>query len=120
MGCQGKSIGLIFTVPKRIFVNGALSLLLTLLSVFYLRYVPTIVGNICGPNGNEFCYEPLPQAGFPFSYWLDRGGISIEGQLGIDDDFSALAFGTDFLVYVLIMFIGNLFIQKWQRFKEKK
>ena len=104
-------------MSRKIFLYGALPLLLTLFSVLYIRYVPTVVGNLCGPNGNEFCYEPLPRAGFPFSYWIDRGGISIEGELGIDDDMSALAFGGDFLVYALIMLIVDRFIQRWRKHK---
>ena len=100
------------TMTRKIFLFGVFPLLLTLLSVFYIRYVPTVVGNLCGPNGNEFCYEPLPRAGFPFSYWIDVGGISVEGELGIDDDFSVLALGADFLVYASIVFILDRYIQR--------
>jgi len=104
-------------VFRKISLYGAFPLLLTLFSVFYIRYVPTVVGNLCGPKENEFCYEPLPRAGFPFSYWLDQGGISIQGELGIDDDFSVLAFGGDFLLFALIVFIVEQFIQKWRKHK---
>jgi hypothetical protein len=97
---------------KKIFLYGVLPLVLTLSSVFYIRYVPTVVGNLCGPNGNEFCYEPLPRAGFPFSYWIDVGGISVEGELGIDDDISVLAFGGDLLFFALVGFIIERLIRK--------
>jgi hypothetical protein len=98
-------------------VYGAVSLTLTLLSTFHIRYVPTVVGNLCGANGIEFCYEPLPQAGFPFAYWMDSGGVSVQGQLGFEDKISALAFGADFLVYVLLVLFIDIIIQRLQRRK---
>ena len=106
-----------FPVFVRIFTYGALAFILTLLSAFYIRHVPTVVGNLCGANGMEFCYEPLPQAGFPFAYWVDSGGVSVQGQLGFEDKISMLVFGADFLVYVLLVFFIDILIQRLQRHK---
>lgn len=102
-------------IARRIAVYGVIPLLLTLLSVFHIRLVPTVFGNLCGPNGDELCYEPLPQAGFPFAYWLDQGGISVVGHLGSEDYFAALAFGADFLVYVLIVTLAVKMMSKWRK-----
>jgi len=66
----------IFSALVRIFIYSVIPFTLTLVSAFYICYAPTVVGNLCGPAGDEFCYQPLPQAGFPFSYWIDQAGIS--------------------------------------------
>jgi len=63
----------------------------------------------------DLCYRPLPRAGFPFTYWIDQGGISVMGQLGFEDKFSAQAFGADFLVYVLIIFLIDILIRRRQK-----
>ena len=105
----------IFSAIVRIFVYSVIPVALTLLSVFYIRYVPTVFGNVCGPNGNEFCYQPLPRAGFPFSFWIDKGGVSVMGTLEFTDEISILAFGTDFLFYFLIVFFIDKFIKRWRK-----
>lgn len=96
----------------RVFVFSIIPFFLTLLSAFFIRYVPTVFGNLCGPNRDEFCYTPLPQAGFPFAYWIDQGGISAMGQLGFEDEISALAFGADFLFYFLIVLSIDFLIKR--------
>jgi len=90
---------------------------LTVLSSIYIHYAPTVVGNFCGPNGNELCYLSLPGAGFPFAYWIDQGRITGMGQVGFEDTFSALAFGADFIFYVLVVLFIDIFIQRWRRHK---
>jgi hypothetical protein len=94
----------IFAVLVRIFLYSVIPFTLTLLSTFYIRYIPTVYGNVCGPAGDDFCYKPLPRAGFPFAYWMDQGGISVMGQLGFEDELSVLAFGADFFFYLLLVF----------------
>lgn len=109
----------IFSALVRVFVFSIIPFFLTLLSAFFIRYAPTVFGNLCGPNGDEFCYTPLPQAGFPFAYWIDQGGVSVIGSPGIEDEFSALAFGADYMFYFLILFIIDLLIKKWRRQKHR-
>jgi len=105
----------IFAVLVRIFVYSAVPLMLTLLSAIHIRYVPTVVGNVCGQNGNELCYESLPRAGFPFAYWVDEGGVSVSGHLSFEDNLSVLAFGADFLVFVLLILFVDILIQRSKR-----
>ena len=107
----------IYSVLVRIFLYSVIPIFLTMLSAFYIRYVPTVVGNLCGPTGEDFCYRLLPQAGFPFAYWIDQGGISVMGQLDFEDKVSILAFGADFLVYVLFVLFIDRLIQKWRKRK---
>ena len=107
----------IFSVFVRILIYSTIPFILTLLSAFYVRSIPMVVDNVCGPAGNEFCYTPLPRAGFPFSYWIDQGGVSVMGQLGFEDKVSVLAFGADFLVYVLFVLLIDRLIQKWRKRK---
>jgi len=115
---RGEIVIKIFSAIVRIFVYSVIPFALTLLSVFYIRYVPTIMGNVCGVTGNEFCYEPLPRAGFPFSYWIDKGGVSVMGTLELTDEISILAFGADFLFYFLIVFFVDKFIKRWRKRKQ--
>ena len=107
----------IYSVLVRIFLYSVIPIFLTMLSAFYIRYIPTVVGNLCGLTGEDFCYRLLPQAGFPFAYWIDQGGISVMGQLGFEDKVSVLAFGADFLVYVLFVLLIDRLIQKWRKRK---
>ncbi len=108
-----------YTLLVRIFIYSAIPLLLTLLSVFYIRFVPTVFGNLCGPSGDDFCYKSLPQAGFPFAFWKDTGGISVMGHLGIEDDISGLAFAGDFLFYFLLLFAADTLINKCRNSKRE-
>jgi hypothetical protein len=114
---RGEILLKIFFGLVRIFLYSVIPLFMAMLSVIYVRYVPTVVGDLCGPNGDELCYRPLLQGGFPFAYLIDQGGISGMGQLGIEDKFSALAFGADFLFYVLIVFLIDILIQRSRRRK---
>ena len=106
----------IFSVFVRILIYSTIPFILTLLSAFYVRPIPTVVDNVCGPAGNEFCYTPLPRAGFPFAYWFDQDGVS--GRLRFKDKTSALAFSTDFLVYFLIVLFIDILITRWRKRKE--
>lgn len=105
----------IFSTLARIFLYSVIPFTLTILSMLNVRYIPTVVGNLCGPTGEDLCYRSLPQAGFPFSYWIDQGGVSIMGQLGGEDGMFALAFGADFLVYFLIVLLIDILIKRWRK-----
>ena len=112
---RGEILLKIFFGLVRIFLYSVIPLFMAMLSVIYVRYVPTVVGDLCGPNGDELCYRPLLQGGFPFAYLIDHGGISGVGQLGFEDKFSVLAFGADFLFYVLIIFLIDILIQRGRK-----
>jgi hypothetical protein len=77
----------LFSAVVRVFIYNAIPFTLTLLSAFYIRHIPTVVGNVCGVTGDEFCYESLPRAGFPFSFWIDQGGVSVMGRLDLKINF---------------------------------
>ena len=109
---RGEILLKIFFGLVRIFLYSVIPLFMAMLSVIYVRYVPTVVGNLCGPNGDEFCYRLLPRGGFPFAFWIDQGGVSVMGQVGFEDKFSVLAFGADFLFYALIVLLIDIFIQR--------
>ena len=86
-----------------------LAITLAGLSVFVERAGPELAayGNLCGPNGNSDCMEPVLKGGFPFAYLFDAPGVSVEHQLSFgEDDFSPGAFTLDVLAYLVIVGLG--------------
>lgn len=65
-----------FTMPR--YVSSALRIALSLLFALALTLLSSIVerkgpalasyGNLCGPNSDQDCLEPVLNAGFPFAY----------------------------------------------------
>ena len=68
-------------------------------------------GNVCGPSGNELCYQELLKGGFPIAYIFDSPGVSVRDQLGFFEDdlyifpfiMDSLILGTVFWLVVLIV-----------------
>ena len=79
----------------------ACALALAMGSVGIQRYGPErgVFGNLCGPTGDDFCYGPLLNGGFPLGFVYDFPGISIENKLGAEDRFRIWPFLADVAVY---------------------
>ncbi len=82
------------------------ALCLTIGSAWVVRYAPEVVGNLCprtSENPAGLCYEDLPAAGYPFSYWQDLGGLSVQGRLGPEDKLLVIPFITDWFLYFALI-----------------
>ena len=80
-------------------------LTLTCSSFAYQRRGPelVVVGNLCGPKADEFCYKPVLKGGFPLAYIYDAPGVSVEGKLSIGEDkFRGRGFLVDVLLYFAV------------------
>ena len=98
-----------------------ISLIIAFLSFSHQTNYKGIVGNVCDVttvNPNGFCYEPLPQGGFPFIFYKDNPGSSVVGMLGPpEDDFYLAPFLGNVLFYFLLL---NLVIFTYRRLKKKR
>jgi hypothetical protein len=66
-------------------------------------------GNVCGESGNELCYEPVLNGGFPFPYLIDNLGVSVPGALHYaEDEFRLIPFMLD--VILMSVFLSAIFI----------
>jgi hypothetical protein len=86
----------------RILIAASAALTLTCSSFAYQRRGPelVVVGNLCGPKTDEFCYAPVLKGGFPLAYIYDTPGVSVEGKLSIGEDkFRGGRFLLDALIY---------------------
>jgi hypothetical protein len=36
-------------------------------------------GNVCGPSGDELCYQELLKGGFPLAYLYDEPAVLVRG-----------------------------------------
>jgi len=89
------------TLTKLIF----LAIILTIISGSFETKYKGIVGNVCEKtteNPRGYCYEQLPQRGFPIAYIKDKGGVSVVGRLGVIDDFELPRFIFANLANILI------------------
>ena len=90
----------------RLFVTSIVVLIisvgLTLLSFAFQRSDPFNAGNLCGVNQDEPCLVPIPKAGWPLPYFVDKLGTSAMGILGFED-FRIIAFLLDLLFFVLLL-----------------
>ncbi len=83
------------------------AIILTIISGSFETKYKGIVGNVCEKtteNPRGYCYEQLPQRGFPIAYIKDKGGVSVVGRLGIVDDFELTRFIFANLANTLIYF----------------
>ena len=63
-----------------------------------------VYGNLCGPSGNELCYEPILNGGLPIPYFFDNPGISVRGTLDFfEDEFRVLPFLIDVILIGAIL-----------------
>ena len=96
-----------------------LSVTLAISSVRYHRLNPTVVGNLCkvtSANPSGHCFKPLPAGGFPLSYIFDRGGVSVQNQLGVEDRFVWWRFGIDVLFYWIVAIVLAV---AWRRYRSQ-
>lgn len=100
------------TLPKLIF----LAIILSLVSLSFRSEYKGVVGNLCEKTANNpmgYCYEQLPQRGFPIGYFRDNGGVSVVGTLHFPDDhFGFDRFGVNTLIYFLILYVLFLVYKK--------
>ena len=90
-----------------------LAITLAFLSVYIERVGPEMgmVGNLCGSNAADPCYEPLLKGGFPVAYLFDAPGVSVERQLAFGEDrLVAGALLLDIAVYFAIALFAMLFV----------
>ena len=95
---------------KRILLMALFALVLTCASFWYQRRGPELVvtGNLCGPNTDQFCYEPAFKGGFPLAYIYDSPGISVYGKIAlVEDRFLRGRFLIDVLAYFLVLMIAG-------------
>ena len=83
------------------------------------RYGPElgVFGNVCGPSGNELCYEPLLNGGLPLPYFFDDPGISVRGALHFAEDrIRVVPFMLDVVLIgaflSLVVFIGRAHLRR--------
>ena len=88
---------------------------LTFLSLFLKRSYEGIVGTECekiATNPLGHCYEQLPAGGFPSSYLVDQGGVSVVGKLGPEDLFLLDMFLYNLMFYIITIAVLNFFVKK--------
>lgn len=101
------------SLGRRSAIAIGLALAATCVSVLIIRYEPGVVGNLCPQtieNPYGLCFESLPVAGYPFSFWHDIGGVSVQGQLGAEDMFLISRFVASWLVWSLFFIPTALLI----------
>ena len=89
-----------------ILISLLLSVILTGVSITIQKVGPEVgmYGNVCGPSGNEPCYQELLKGGFPIPYLFDNPGVSVRGQLSFfEDDFHVFPFILDNLFYIIVL-----------------
>lgn len=69
-------------------------------------------GNVCGPSGDDLCYQELVKGGFPFAFIFDNPSVSVRDQIGFfEDDFFIIPFIIDALILCFtlwaILFLGR-------------
>jgi hypothetical protein len=88
-------------------------------SVVIHRPVPTAVGNMCDPAGDNpsgLCFERLPAGGWPFSFVYDDPGTSIVGRLGPEDDVRPGRFLLDAAIFAILPAFGAVVLRmRWRR-----
>jgi hypothetical protein len=92
---------------------GAISL--TVLSIRFERKGPELApyGNLCGPQSNELCLEPVLNAGLPFAYLFDQPGTSVERRLFLfEDQFRVIPFTLNVAVYFLVFCLLAFFSRR--------
>jgi hypothetical protein len=108
------------TLPVRVLLAALVALTLTCSSFGYQRRGPelVVVGNLCGPNTDEFCYAPVLKGGFPLAYIYDTPGVSVEGKLSLmEDHFRAGRFLLDVLMYFAL---GMVALVAARTFKKRR
>ena len=92
---------------------------LTIYSSNFQRVGPAIrgFGNVCGPSGEERCYEPVLNAGLPLPYFFDNPSISARGNLALfEDEFRILPFLVDVYLFgvvsVAMLFAGRRYLNR--------
>ena len=83
-------------------------------------YQPTfkgVVGNLCERTDNNpygYCYDDLPQGGFPLVFMRDNPGSSVVGKLSIvEDNFIERNFLLNYLFY--FCFVGLFLVWRFRR-----
>jgi len=91
------------------------AIVLALLSLQFERVGSELAqyGNLCGPRADDPCYQPVLKAGFPVAFLLDRPGVSVERQLGLEDKVLLGALVLDIGVYFAIVLLSLLAV--WRR-----
>jgi hypothetical protein len=68
---------------------------------------------VCGPSGDDVCYQALLKGGFPFAYVFDDPGVSVRGQLGIlEDEFRFFPFSLDVVVFGSVIWLTLSLVYK--------
>jgi hypothetical protein len=93
-----------------VLVAAVAAFILTCASCAYQRRGPelVVVGNVCGPSGNDLCYEPVLKGGFPLAYIYDAPGVSVQGKLDLGEDkLRPGAFALDVFAYFVALLVAR-------------
>lgn len=94
-----------------------LAFILSLISLSFRSEYKGIIGNLCEKtteNPRGYCYEQLPQRGFPLGYLRDNGGVSVVGTLHFPDDhFEFDRFAVNTLTYFSILYVLFFIYRKY-------
>ena len=87
-------------------------LALTALALACVSFAYQPLGPEIGQYGTECvpiedCYRPLRGGGLPLQYAIDIPGITIQGRLGIEDEFRVLPFALDVIFYFVLAQIAH-------------
>jgi len=84
------------------------AIILALVSVKIERLGPeqASYGNLCGPEQNEQCYQPVLKGGFPFAYMVDDPATSVLRQLGPEDDLLMGPLLVDICLYFALLLLA--------------
>lgn len=86
--------------PARIACALVSAVVLTLLTVSFERAGPELV------QYGDAIYEPVSRGGFPLAYLFDVPGISVQRQLGPEDELFVGALIADIAFYFVIVLLG--------------
>lgn len=90
---------------------------MTCFTIFYTHVGSEIIkfGAECNIEQWMLCYHPRLTAGFPFAFYFDFPGVSVENQIGfLEDEFRLYPFLIDLWIYYLLLFTS------YHSFRSKK
>jgi len=93
-----------------------LAFILSIISLSFKSHYKGVVCNVCektAENPRGYCYEQLPQRGFPVGYFRDNGGVSVVGTLHYGDHFEFDRFAANTLIYFSILYVLFFIYRKY-------
>ncbi len=93
-------------------INPNITLALTALGLACVSFAYQPLGPELGQYGTECvpiedCHRALRGGGLPMQYVIDIPGITVQGRLGIEDEFRVLSFTLDAIFYFILAQIAH-------------